>query len=37
MIIILMKGGYIFTKKIDDKIISNEEIIKCLNDSGLKR
>ena len=28
--------GYLFTKKIDNKIISNEEIIKCLNDSGLK-
>ena len=30
------EGGYLFTKKIDNKIISNEEIIKCLNDSGLK-
>ena len=30
------EGGYSFTKKIDNKIISNEDIIKCLNDSGLK-
>jgi len=30
------EGGYEFTKKIDNKIIPNEEIIKCLNDSGLK-
>ena len=30
------EGGYLFTKKIDNKIISNQEIIKCLNDSGLK-
>jgi formate dehydrogenase len=30
------EGGYLFTKKIDNKIISNEEIIKCINDSGLK-
>ena len=30
------KGGYLFIKKIDNKIISNEEIIECLNDSGLK-
>tara|TARA_B110000116_G_scaffold141271_1_gene122452 strand:- start:19 stop:1722 length:1704 start_codon:yes stop_codon:yes gene_type:complete len=30
------EGGYLFTKKIDNKMISNEEIIKCLNDSGLK-
>ena len=29
-------GGYSFIKKIDDKIISSEEIIKCLNESGLK-
>ena len=30
------KGGYSLTKKIDSQIISTEEIIKCLNDSGLK-
>ena len=28
--------GYLFIKKIDNKSVSNEEIIKCLNDSGLK-
>ena len=32
----ISKGGYSFIKKIDNQIISNEEIIKCLNDSGLK-
>jgi len=30
------EGGYTLIKKIDNQIISNEEIIKCLNDSGLK-
>ena len=30
------QGGYLFTKKIDNKIISKDEIIRCLNDSGLK-
>ena len=29
-------GGYLLIEKINDKIISNEEIINCLNDSGLK-
>ena len=29
-------GGYLFIKKIDNKTVSNEEIINCLNDSGLK-
>ena len=29
-------GGYSFIKKIDNKIISNDEIIRCLNESGLK-
>ena len=32
----ISKGGYSFIKKIDNQIISNEEIIKCLNNSGLK-
>ena len=32
----IYEGGYSLTKKIDNKVISNEEIIKCLNDSGLK-
>mgnify|MGYP000076525397 CR=1 FL=1 len=30
------EGGYSFIKKIDNKIVSNKEIIKCINDSGLK-
>ena len=30
------EGGYLLTKKIDNNNISNEEIIKCLNNSGLK-
>tara|TARA_Y100001970_G_C14237569_1_gene862808 strand:- start:273 stop:1976 length:1704 start_codon:yes stop_codon:yes gene_type:complete len=32
----LNKGGYSFIKKIDNKIVSKQEIIKCLSDSGLK-
>ena len=30
------EGGYLFIKKIDNKAISNKEIINCLNRSGLK-
>ncbi|MDC0226566.1 NAD(P)H-dependent oxidoreductase subunit E [Alphaproteobacteria bacterium] len=32
----IAEGGYALIKKIDNKIISNEEIITSLNDSGLK-
>jgi formate dehydrogenase len=32
----LKEGGYKIPKKIDEKIITNKDIINCLNDSGLK-
>ena len=30
------EGGYLLTKNIDNKVISSDDIIKCLNESGLK-
>ena len=32
----ISEGGYSLIKKIDKKILSNEEVIKCLDESGLK-